>query len=692
MKMGVKLGLAFGVIVLLLVILAVTSVFELNSVNTGYNVDIKKAQIAKTSALAIVTDMLQVRRSEKDFLARLDMKYPERVNNSLDSANQKIKELLQTTDNQTVASKLKEAQENIATYRTVFTKLVAEQSKKGLNEKSGLQGEFRNAAHNLEATLNDQKINGADLLYLTLRKHEKDYLLRGNSKYVEKAHKTIATLNSKINASQGYSSAKNQTEELLTNYRKSFDALVTIDGQIVGLLKEMKQSADQAMAGSEEVAKSFTKLAAQRSNTITANAKTAITTIWVVGILSVLIAVVLAYFFARSISVPMRKTVAMILEMEKGHLATRLQLSRADEIGQMANAMDTFADSLQNEVVANLQKLATGDLTFEISPRDQHDEIRNAIKTLGKDLGTIVSQIQVAGEQIASGSGQVSDSSQSLSQGATEQASSLEEISASLNQLSSQTSTNAENANQASNLASEAQGAAKKGSQQMQTMVTAMAEINEAGQNISKIIKVIDEIAFQTNLLALNAAVEAARAGQHGKGFAVVAEEVRNLAARSAKAAAETAELIEGSVAKTENGSNIANQTSDALQGIVNGISKVTDLISEIAAASNEQAQGVTQINQGVTQIDQVTQQNTASAEESAAAAEELSGQAEQLRQMLGRFTLKHVQQSYCQEMPKPKPHFSAKESLGWTEIAQEKTLSDKEPHIALDDSEFGKF
>lgn len=692
MKMGAKLGLAFGAIVLLLVILAVTSIFELNSINSGYGVDVKKAQTAKSQSLAIVTDILQVRRSEKDFLARLEMKYPERVNISLDDANQKIDKLLQTTEDQMVVSKLRETRQNINTYRTVFEKLVVEQTKKGLTEKSGFQGEFREAAHNLEAALEKQKIKGADLLYLTLRKHEKDYLLRGHRKYVEKAHKTIESLNNKINDSQEYLSDQTQIEGLITSYKNSFDALIDVDSQIANLLKGMKQSADQAMIDSDEIAIAFTKLAAQHSTAITANSKIAITTIWVVGILSILTALILAYFFTRSISIPMSKTVAMILAMEKGHLATRLNLSRTDEIGQMANAMDTFADSLQNEVLSNLKKLATGDLTFEISPRDQHDEIRNSIKTLGNDLGDIVSQIQVAGEQIASGSGQVSESSQTLSQGATEQASSLEEISASLNQLSSQTATNAENANQASLLASEAQGAAEKGNHQMQAMTAAMAEINEAGQNISKIIKVIDEIAFQTNLLALNAAVEAARAGQHGKGFAVVAEEVRNLAARSAKAAAETTELIEGSVAKTENGSNIAIQTSGSLEEIVGGISKVTDLISEIAAASNEQSQGVSQINLGVSQIDQVTQQNTASAEESAAAAEELSGQAEQLRQMLRRFTLKNVQQSYCQEKPQPKPHVSSQVSIGWDEITPEKPLTEQNQQIALDDSEFGKF
>ncbi|PNU18708.1 hypothetical protein C2E25_16255 [Geothermobacter hydrogeniphilus] len=402
---------------------------------------------------------------------------------------------------------------------------------------------------------------------------------------------------------------------------------------------------------------------------------------------------ILTLMVRRMVSRPLAQTMEMLEDLEKGHLDKRLAIMSRDEIGQMAMALNNFADSLDSEMVANLEKLAAGDLTFEVVPRDAQDKIRGALQKLGTDLNTIMEKIHVAGEQIAAGSAQVSDASQSLSQGATESASSLEEIAASLNEMTGQIKQNAENAGQANSLSDEAQNAAEKGNAQMQEMVSAMAEIAEAGQNISKIIKVIDEIAFQTNLLALNAAVEAARAGQHGKGFAVVAEEVRNLAGRSAKAARETAELIEGSVNLTEKGSGIASQTAEALDEIVQGITKVSDLVAEIAVASNEQAQGISQVNQGLTQIDQVTQQNTANAEESAATSEELSSQAAQLRQMLSRFTLKNSGgEATGSFLPSPlsKQRTPAPSVTGATDSGWEQMNDQPQQTIALDDDNFG--
>lgn len=421
-----------------------------------------------------------------------------------------------------------------------------------------------------------------------------------------------------------------------------------------------------------------------------------------------LLALVLAFLTARDLSVPMARIVAMLKEMTNGRLGSRLRLDRRDEIGQLAATMDSFADDLEKEMVENLKRLASGDLTIEVRPRDNQDAIRGALNRLAHDLNDLVGQIQVASEQIASASAEVSDGSQHLSEGMTTSASSMEEVASSMTEIGSQTKHNAENAAQAQKLAGAARAAAEKGSLQMQSMVSAMQEINESGQNISKIIKVIDEIAFQTNLLALNAAVEAARAGQHGKGFAVVAEEVRNLAARSAKAARETAGLIEGSVAKTHNGTAIAEQTSSALDEIVTSVARVSDLVAEIAAASSEQANGVSQVSVGMEQIDQVTQQATANAEESAAAAEELASQANQMREMLSRFRVRGAsvkpQTPTRPKRPAPSPspaghgtqrRLASGSASGWGETpASGKGGNDFQgsDFIALDDHEFGKY
>jgi len=356
-----------------------------------------------------------------------------------------------------------------------------------------------------------------------------------------------------------------------------------------------------------------------------------------------------------------------------------------------------------------VQKLADGDLTAEMVGNYQGEfkKLQEGLNASLQSLNELITSVKTTVDEVSRGAMQVSDASTALSQGATEQAASLEEITSSMNEIASQVKINADNAHQASLITNEAKQFSERGNREMEQLVAAMNEINVASDNIGKIIRVIDEIAFQTNLLALNAAVEAARAGRHGKGFAVVAEEVRNLAARSATAAKETAELIDNTKKAVDNGIMIVTRTSEALEEIKNGAIKSADIVAEIATSSNEQAQAIAQINEGLAQIDKVTQTNTASAEQSASASEELSGQAALLKEMVAHFKLRGVSTDYDENL-KSMEHFTLSarksKSLPTTTRQLSEDDFDKEDNrfeeyklkpsdiIKLDDDDFGKY
>ncbi len=310
-----------------------------------------------------------------------------------------------------------------------------------------------------------------------------------------------------------------------------------------------------------------------------------------------------------------------------------------DEFGVLVDEYQIVAKNIHNQAKI-ASEMAGGNLMVEVVPNSSRDLMGNSLKKLVERNYNALSNISDATYQVTTSASQVASASEALAQGSTEQASAIEEITASIGDIAEKTKQNASEANSASELVALAMADVRKGNEHMQEMMSAMGDINKSSESISKIIKVIDDIAFQTNILALNAAVEAARAGEAGKGFAVVAEEVRNLAAKSAAAAAETAELIEDSIQKVEAGSQIVGETAEALEKITEVVQKSDTIIKGIAEASSYQATAIEQVDQAVEQVSQVVQNNSTTSQECAAASVELSGQANHMRELLSVYQL----------------------------------------------------
>ncbi|WP_252237893.1 MULTISPECIES: methyl-accepting chemotaxis protein [unclassified Clostridium] len=363
-------------------------------------------------------------------------------------------------------------------------------------------------------------------------------------------------------------------------------------------------------------------------------------------IISFILTIVLAKYISKMIGNPIKDMLKIADEISQGNLDVSIESNSKDEVGELAEAFSKMVRALKayiDDIENVLGNISNGNLNVEteVDYKGNFIEIKNSLYNILQSLNEVFGEIREASNQVTGGSEQVSTTAQVLSEGATNQASAVEELSASMQEINEKVKSSAKNADNTNDIVIKLLEDVQKSNNEMKNMLTAMDEIEKSSNDINNIIKAIDDIAAQTNLLALNAAIEAARAGEAGKGFAVVAEEVRQLANQSAQASKQTSELIKESINNVVTGKNLADNTAENLSKVVINVNKVTELVCDIASSSEEQAQAIDQVNSGVNQISDVIQSNSAISEESAAASEELTAQAETLNIMIERFKLR---------------------------------------------------
>jgi methyl-accepting chemotaxis protein len=557
MTINQKIWASFGI---LLALIGTGSILSYVKSHQAEQVSTKLVRVHLAELYAVQAarrELSNAKADEQQFLLTRDPSIVGGVNASVAKIKEHLEELRAVSPDPERGEAAVQASTLADSYLSAFTHLYDLWVQRGLKPDQGLEGALRNSVHGIESKVKEQDLPQLDVLMLMVRRHEKDYLLRGDPDYFEQIKARIKEFSAEMVNLTVAPPLQKEFQGQWDLYVTAMKALIDGDKSIKNQRDAFDQRADllekQISVISEGVSRDIDNSQADTLSTLVSGRKTVL----YIGVISGGLGILMAIWVAFSL----------------------------------------------------------GTLTRGI---------RRAADVIGGGAGEILN----ASEQLSS-------TSQALANGSSEQAASLEETSASLEEITSMTKRNAESAQQAKELSSQTRVAADTGTADVVEMKRAMDDIKSSSDDISKIIKTIDEIAFQTNILALNAAVEAARAGEAGMGFAVVADEVRSLAQRSAQSAKETAGKIEEAIKKSEHGVRISGRVSASLSEIADKARKVDSIIAEIAQASQEQSQGVGQVNITVSQMDKVTQNNASNSEETAAAAEELTAQATALQEAI---------------------------------------------------------
>jgi methyl-accepting chemotaxis protein len=620
LRIGTKMGLGFGIVLLIMLVLGLTSTLSMRSVSEGSS-SLAEAYMPEVKLMNDVeTNTLAGQLAIRGYAMSRQEKFLEEGREKLGSVQEGLQEVKKLADSRAELAEMRQAvDKGIVSINEYLTEIA--ETKRVMDELGRLQGEMdvaiKVSQDNVDAYSQGQSTAMRSEIASRVeptRLAERQTKLEGISKIAGLINSiSVADLRSQVQRNDSHTKkamglfgeidaelsrirAATHTDanlrqldgirNAINTYKTSLEAystenfkLAAIDakrGELAAAVRELSRNATQAgFAKTTEIAIASNKSLGNASLTM------------ILGLLIALgMGVGIALMITRAITKPLQRGVDFAKAMADGDFTRRLNMDSRDEIGVLAGALDDMVDKLTS----------------------------------------IVAEVRSSADALSSASEQVSSTAQNLSQGATEQAASVEETSASVEQMTASVSQNTENARITDGIASKAATEAEAGGKAVKDTVHAMKEI-------AKKIGIVDDIAYQTNLLALNAAIEAARAGEHGKGFAVVAAEVRKLAERSQVAAQEIGELAGGSV-------QLAEQAGGLLEDIVPSIKKTSDLVQEIAAASREQASGVGQINSTMGQLTQTTQQSASASEELAATAEEMSGQAETLQQTVAFFRL----------------------------------------------------